>query len=128
MSRWLSMVTLLTAVATSACRTGRGSQEASGQRCASGGVLRVGNHSGAPVDIYAMRASAAPEFLTQLSMGQSQLEVSGPEDVGVRYDVVDSRTGRRLQTVSWIRSRSTGGSVIVELACAAPPTSSDRSP
>ena len=88
----------------------------------------MGNHSGAPVDVYAMRASAAPEFLTQLSLGQSQLEVSGPEDVGVRYDVVDSRSGRRLQTVSWIRTRSTGGSVIVELSCAVPSASGDRSP
>ena len=88
----------------------------------------MSNHSGSPVDVYAMRASAAPEFLTQLSLGQSQLEVSGPEDVGVRYDVVDSRSGRRLQTVSWIRSRSTGGSVLVELTCAAARTSSERSP
>jgi hypothetical protein len=61
--------------------------------------------------------------VSQLSPGQSAVEVPGPEDLGVRYDVVEPRSGRRLQTVSWIRPAASGGSasVLMELVCAPNP-------
>jgi hypothetical protein len=108
-----------------ACHTGPARESARpAARCATGGLLRIGNHTGAAVDVYVTRADAAPQFVSQASPGQTAVEVPGPEDLGVRYDVVEPRSARRLQTVSWIRPMASGGStsVLVELVCAPDPS------
>jgi hypothetical protein len=118
----LSALPLLAAGAA-ACRTAGARQEdAAASRCVAGqpGVLRIANYTGRVVDIYALRpVDHWRTFVAQVSIGTTELDVPGPDDMTVRYDAIEPAANQWLGTVNWINraSRHSSTPLLLELDC-----------
>ena len=125
----LALASVLLAGTITGCRaaSSAGDARASGSHCdpEGPGTLRVANSSGRFLDVYVVRSASTPQLLTQISLGTSSVTVRGPNDLGVRYDVIDPNARQRLASVNWVRrtAREISADVVVELLCfaTAPP-------
>lgn len=124
---------VLVSGAITACRTtpNSGRSRSAAAQCdeEAPGMLRISNSSGRVLEVYAARGDARPELLRQLSPGTASIPVPGPEDIAVRYEVIDPNARQMLAAVTWLRrtSREITRGVMAELSCASK-TSPDALP